>query len=179
MYQEYAWPGSNWRPSACEVDLIATRPQVRSMCNLTSASYHKLPKDFPGALILGDSCISKAVLSCQGPSPEENAIREVALKCPLSLSGNRKKFNFCFCCRAVEHDHPCVRTTAGRNECSSSISGLVVENIVAIDVTRIRFQADAFLTGQYRLHGKRVWAVTTKAQFLVGWTCKERFRLPP
>ena len=26
--QEYTWPGSNWRPSACEADVIATRPQV-------------------------------------------------------------------------------------------------------------------------------------------------------
>ena len=25
---KYTWPGSNWRPSACEADLIATRPQV-------------------------------------------------------------------------------------------------------------------------------------------------------
>ena len=25
----YTWPGSNWRPSACEADVIATRPQVR------------------------------------------------------------------------------------------------------------------------------------------------------
>ena len=26
--QNYTWPGSNWRPSACEADVIATRPQV-------------------------------------------------------------------------------------------------------------------------------------------------------
>lgn len=26
----YTWPGSNWRPSACEADVIATRPQVRA-----------------------------------------------------------------------------------------------------------------------------------------------------
>ena len=26
----YTWPGSNWRPSACEADVIATRPQVHS-----------------------------------------------------------------------------------------------------------------------------------------------------
>ena len=26
--REYTWPGSNWRPSACEADVIATRPQV-------------------------------------------------------------------------------------------------------------------------------------------------------
>ena len=25
----YTWPGSNWRPSACKADVIATRPQVR------------------------------------------------------------------------------------------------------------------------------------------------------
>ena len=25
---EYTWPGSNWRPSACWADVIATRPQV-------------------------------------------------------------------------------------------------------------------------------------------------------
>ena len=24
----YTWPGSKWRPSACEADVIATRPQV-------------------------------------------------------------------------------------------------------------------------------------------------------
>ena len=28
----YTWPGSNWRPSACEADVIATRPQV--LCHL-------------------------------------------------------------------------------------------------------------------------------------------------
>ena len=28
MPQKYTWPGSNWRPSACEADVIATRPQV-------------------------------------------------------------------------------------------------------------------------------------------------------
>ena len=25
---DYTWPGSSWRPSACEADIIATRPQV-------------------------------------------------------------------------------------------------------------------------------------------------------
>ena len=25
---QYTWPGSSWRPSACEADVIATRPQV-------------------------------------------------------------------------------------------------------------------------------------------------------
>ena len=30
----YTWPGSDWRPSACEADVIATRPQVR--CHLQS-----------------------------------------------------------------------------------------------------------------------------------------------
>ena len=28
MVKAYTWPGSNWRPSACEADVIATRPQV-------------------------------------------------------------------------------------------------------------------------------------------------------
>ena len=42
----------------------------------------------------------------------------------------------------MEHDHLCVSTAAGSNECSS-ISGLVVEYIVAIDVTQVRFPADA------------------------------------
>ena len=27
--KKYTWPGSNWRPSACEADVIATRPQVQ------------------------------------------------------------------------------------------------------------------------------------------------------
>ena len=30
---KYTWPGSNWRPSACEADVIATRPQVRVQTN--------------------------------------------------------------------------------------------------------------------------------------------------
>jgi hypothetical protein len=30
--QTYTWPGSNWRPSACEADVIATRPQVPWFC---------------------------------------------------------------------------------------------------------------------------------------------------
>ena len=28
LLSTYTWPGSNWRPSACEADVIATRPQV-------------------------------------------------------------------------------------------------------------------------------------------------------
>ena len=36
----YTWPGSNWRPSVSEADIIATRPQVldsisRRLCNAT------------------------------------------------------------------------------------------------------------------------------------------------
>ena len=27
-HNAYTWPGSNWRPSACEADVIATRPQL-------------------------------------------------------------------------------------------------------------------------------------------------------
>ena len=73
----------------------------------------------------------------------------------------------------MEHDHLCVSTAAGRNECSS-ISGLVVEYIVAIDVTRVRFPADAFLAGRYLLHGRRLWAATTKAQFLPDKRGRER-----
>ena len=30
----YTWPGSNWRPSACEADVIATRPQVLDCARL-------------------------------------------------------------------------------------------------------------------------------------------------
>ena len=33
----YTWPGSNWRPSACEADVIATRPQV--LCAATSVPF--------------------------------------------------------------------------------------------------------------------------------------------
>ena len=39
----YTWPGSNWRPSACEADVIATRPQVRCLSdrwNDLVATYH-------------------------------------------------------------------------------------------------------------------------------------------
>ena len=27
-HQKYTWPGPSWQPSACEADVIATRPQV-------------------------------------------------------------------------------------------------------------------------------------------------------
>ena len=39
----YTWPGSSWRPSACEADVIATRPQVLVMavpvCRLLAAQH--------------------------------------------------------------------------------------------------------------------------------------------
>ena len=35
----YTWPGSNWRPSACEADVIATRPQVREQYAHSSKSH--------------------------------------------------------------------------------------------------------------------------------------------
>ena len=102
---------------------------------------------------------------------------------------NRGKFNFWFCCRALEHDVVCVRSTAGRSQCSS-ISGIGVEHIVAIDMPRVRFPADAFLGNRYhhldcapqaaasvgicrsrtsQLNGCRFGAVTVKAHFLLGW----------
>ena len=31
---QYIWPGSNWRPSACEADVIATRPQMLCLCTV-------------------------------------------------------------------------------------------------------------------------------------------------
>ena len=34
----YTWPGSNWRPSACEADVIATRPQVLVVTGPTTGS---------------------------------------------------------------------------------------------------------------------------------------------
>ena len=39
----YTWPGSNWRPSACEADVIATRPQVqvRGLLDAMILRYHK------------------------------------------------------------------------------------------------------------------------------------------
>ena len=39
--KEYTWPGSNWRPSACEADVIATRPQVLDimLCVLDVRNY--------------------------------------------------------------------------------------------------------------------------------------------
>ena len=43
------------------------------------------------------------------------------------------------------HQDVCVHN----QKCTSSISGLVVEYIVAIDVTRVRFPADACITGRW------------------------------
>ena len=34
----YTWPGSSWRPSACEADVIATRPQVLAMLSSNTKS---------------------------------------------------------------------------------------------------------------------------------------------
>ena len=36
--ETYTWPGSNWRPSACEADDVATRPKVL-MTKLTQSNY--------------------------------------------------------------------------------------------------------------------------------------------
>ena len=38
--EPYTWQGSNWRPSACEADVIATRPQVP--CILSHADEYRL-----------------------------------------------------------------------------------------------------------------------------------------
>ena len=35
-FEGYTRPGSNWRPSACEADVIATRPQVLCFFRLRS-----------------------------------------------------------------------------------------------------------------------------------------------
>ena len=47
--QTYTWPGSNWRPSACEADVIATRPQV-----LVEKSRRALFKHIPPANLFDD-----------------------------------------------------------------------------------------------------------------------------
>ena len=46
---KYTWPGSNWRPSACGADVIATRPQVLVFFsrNQTCVGYGKLPIIYP------------------------------------------------------------------------------------------------------------------------------------
>ena len=50
-----------------------------------------------------------------------------------------------------------MRLTVGRNPVSS-ISGLVVEYIVAIDVTQVRFPADALsYAGAYNVGGAPRW----------------------
>ena len=39
VWAVYTWPGSNWRPSACEADVIATRPQVLVLILKTKLAY--------------------------------------------------------------------------------------------------------------------------------------------
>ena len=47
---KYTWPGSNWRPSACEADVIATRPQVH-VAEVRAAGtperHHRFGADWP------------------------------------------------------------------------------------------------------------------------------------
>ena len=40
--RKYTWPGSNWRPSACEADVIATRPQVLLIASKASMPFDSL-----------------------------------------------------------------------------------------------------------------------------------------
>jgi hypothetical protein len=42
--EQYTWPGSNWRPSACEADVIATRPQVLLLRKLAMVHQSQLIK---------------------------------------------------------------------------------------------------------------------------------------
>ena len=50
LVQKYTWPGSNWRPSACEADVIATRPQVP--CIPVQLSCHPVGGTMENELVL-------------------------------------------------------------------------------------------------------------------------------
>ena len=53
----YTWPGSNWRPSACEADSIATRPQVPLHCALLQSQCDEY----------AIGCTHVILLWCSGP----------------------------------------------------------------------------------------------------------------
>ena len=61
LHNSYSWPGSNWRPSACEADVIATRPQVPE-CSLSndSTSASKSSDCWRGTSIFQESCARQA-----------------------------------------------------------------------------------------------------------------------
>ena len=69
----YTWPGSNWRPSACEADVIATRPQVLVVTGPTTGSTrtanpgHRIYKPRPSGQLVkhhpGAATVTAAVRS--------------------------------------------------------------------------------------------------------------------
>ena len=55
----YTWPGSNWRPSACWADVIATRPQVHIFLRAALFSgrcVHTLPLCQPSRCFIHNVC---------------------------------------------------------------------------------------------------------------------------
>ena len=57
--KKYTWPGSNWRPSACWADVIATRPQVHIFLRAALFSgrcVHTLPLCQPSRCFIHNIC---------------------------------------------------------------------------------------------------------------------------
>ncbi len=101
----YTWPGSNWRPSACEADVIATRPQVRVLI------FHMQSYASPLSFRLGHrnyayfspffkkTSSSKRARHSQPPTKHAPGF-SLALDAPLRA----KRFSFWGKCSNLEHE---------------------------------------------------------------------------
>ena len=88
---QYTWPGSSWRPSACEADVIAARPQVHWSCFFFSSKpIQKIVRiAIPGrfCLLLGSS-----QLSYRYAKPAKlSQLASLRRRCHARLLGTRKR----------------------------------------------------------------------------------------
>ena len=60
-HQKYTWPGSNWRPSACEVDVIAAKPHMlKHICQISSM----MPAPAKSSTLDDEASQSQALCRC-------------------------------------------------------------------------------------------------------------------
>ena len=84
---DYTWPGSSWRPSACEADVIATRPQVPYSC--------RGPRNCPALLSAGIT--AEVFVLCVGGFAAANLLRRGGGAAQIAVVTSEALLCVCVC----------------------------------------------------------------------------------